>query len=83
MLKVSSIVFRKDVKVSYGGTQGNPPTPLKQGRVAQSETCLIAAPGSRVQSRPGPNTFVEIDHEIISTAILTLPLIQGLLSVTS
>ena len=41
---------------------------------------------SRVESSipARSHTFVEIDHEILSTAILFLPLIQeGLLSVTS
>ena len=43
------------------------------GRIAQSVTCLAtdanltADPGSRVRSRS--HTFVEIDHEIISTVI--------------
>ena len=38
---------------------------------------------SRVDLRPAKHFFVETGHEIISTAILTLPLIQvGQLSVT-
>ena len=43
---------------------------LKPGRVAQSVTCLTADPGV-VSSIPArSHTFVEIDHEIISTVIL-------------
>ena len=51
------------------------------GRVAQSVTCLAtdacltADPGSRVRSRS--HTFVEIDHEMISTVMLLLPLIHS------
>ena len=43
---------------------------LEPGRVVQSVTCLTANPGvaSLVPSRS--HTFTEIDHEIISTAIL-------------
>ena len=45
---------------------------------------LIADPGVTRLIPAQSHTFVEIDHEIISTAILLLPLIQeGLLSVTS
>ena len=40
------------------------------GRVAQSETCLTADPGV-VSSIPAwSHTFVKINHEMISTAIL-------------
>ena len=46
--------------------------------------CLTADPGVTSLILALSNTFVEIDHEIISTVILLLPLIQeGLLSVTS
>ena len=54
------------------------------GRVAQSVTCLatdacLTADPGVVSSIPVPShTFVEIDHDIISTVIL-----EGLLSVTS
>ena len=49
----------------------------------QSVTCLTADPGVASFIQAQSNTFMEIDHEIISTAIL-LPLIQeGLLLVTS
>ena len=53
------------------------------GHVAQSVTCLAtdacltADPGGR-EFDPGPfHTFVEIDHEMISTVILRLPLIHS------
>ena len=62
------------------------------GRVAQSVTCLAtdacltADPGVASSIPVRSHTFVEIDHEIISTAIL-LPsadfIQEGLLSVTS
>ena len=42
----------------------------KRGRIAQSVTCLIADPGDASSIRAQSHTFVEIDHEIISTAIL-------------
>ena len=56
---------------------------LRPGRVAQSVKCLAtdasltADPGvaSSIQARS--HTFVEIDHEIISTVILLLPLISS------
>ena len=63
-----------------------------QGRVAQSVTCLAtdasltADPGVASSIPARSHTFVEIDHEIISTVIL-LPSAEsfkkGLLSVTS
>ena len=61
------------------------------GRVAQSVTCLAtdasltADPGVASSIPARYHTFVEIDHEIISTAFSSLPLIiqEGLLSVTS
>ena len=62
------------------------------GRVAQSVTCLAtdacltADPGVASSIPVRSHTFVEIDHEIISTVIL-LPsadfIQEGLLSVTS
>ena len=63
------------------------------GRVAQSVTCLVtdakltADPGVASSIPARSHTFVEIDHEIISTVIL-LPsaeslIHEGLLSVTS
>ena len=44
-------------------------------RVAQSVTCLTADPGVASSIPARYHTFVEIDHEIISTVILLLPLI--------
>ena len=62
----------------------------KQGRVAQSVTCLAADahltadPGVASSIPARSHTFIEIDHEIISTVILLHWIIQeGLLSVTS
>ena len=49
---------------------------LKPGRVAQSVTCLVtdakltADPGVASSIPARSHTFVEIDHEIISTVIL-------------
>ena len=40
------------------------------GRVAQSVTCLTADPGVASSIPVQSHTFVEIDHEIISTVIL-------------
>ena len=67
--------------------------PALPGRVAQSVTCLVtdakltADPGVASSIPARSHTFVEIDHEIISTVIL-LPsaeriIHEGLLSVTS
>ena len=53
--------------------------------VAQLVACLTADPGvtSLITAKSHTCTFMEIDHEKISKAILLLPLIQeGLLSVT-
>ena len=53
------------------------------GRVAQSVTCLAtdacltADPGVASSIPAWSHTFVEIDHEIISTVILPLPLIYS------
>ena len=62
----------------------NPPARNRGEGVLQyikKVTCLTADPGvgSLIQSQ----TFAEIDHDIISTAILLPSLIQGFLSVTS
>ena len=52
--------------------------------VVQLVASQIADPGVMSSILALPHTFVEIDHEIFSTVILFLPLIQeGLLSVTS
>ena len=64
---------------------------FEPGLIAQSVTvgvrlrrCPTADPGVASSIPAQSHTFVEIDHEIISTVILLLPLIQeGLLSVTS
>ena len=53
------------------------------GRVAQSVTCLAtdacltADPGVASLIPARSHTFVEVDHEIISTVILLLPLIHS------
>ena len=53
------------------------------GRVAQSVTCLAtdacltAYPGVASSIPVRSHTFVEIDHEMISTVILPLPLIHS------
>ena len=44
--------------------------PACNGRVAQLVMCLTADPGVASSIRARSHTFVEIDHEIISTAIL-------------
>ena len=55
----------------------------KPGRIAQSVTCLAtdacltADPGVASSIPVRSHTFVEIDHEIISTVILPLPLIHS------
>ena len=59
------------------------PDLLLPGRVAQSLTCLAtdacltADPGVASSILARSHTFVEIDHEIISTVILLLPLIYS------
>ena len=51
--------------------------------IAQSVTSLTADPGVASSIVAQSHIFMEVDHEIISTAILLLPLIQeGLLSAT-
>ena len=52
-------------------------------RIAQSlmclatDACLTADPGVASSSPVRSHTFVEIDHEVISTAISSLPLIHS------
>ena len=41
----------------------------KPGRIVQSVTCLTVDPGVASLIPAGSHTFVEIDHDIISTAI--------------
>ena len=59
------------------------PDRILPGRVAQSVTCLAtdacltADPGVASSIPARYHTFVEIDHEIISTVILLLPLIYS------
>ena len=56
----------------------------RPGPVAQSVTSTTADAGVMSLIPAQFHVFMEIDHEIISTVILLLPLIQeGLLSVTS
>ena len=62
-------------------------TKVEPSRVAQSVTCLAtdacltADPGVASSIPVRSHTFVEIDHEMISTVILLIQ--EGLLSVTS
>ena len=56
----------------------------KPGLVVQTVACLTADPGIANLIKAQSHTFIEIDHEIISTVSLLLLLIQeGLLSFTS
>ena len=56
---------------------------MRPGRVGQSVTCLAtdaclaAYPGVASSIPARSHTFVEIDHEIISTVFLLLPLIHS------
>ena len=43
---------------------------MRPGRIAQSVTCLTADPGVTSSIPAWSHIFMEIDHEIISTAIL-------------
>ena len=43
---------------------------LRPGRIAQLVTCLTADPGVASLILARSHTFVQIDHKIISTAIL-------------
>ena len=53
------------------------------GTLGQSVASLTADPGVARSILARSHTFVEIDHEIVSTVILLLPLIQeGLVSVS-
>ena len=68
----SRLIFELSAKVTYIGV----PTTYLPGRVAQSVTCLAtdacltADPGVASSIPARSHTFVEIDHEIISTVIL-------------
>ena len=52
-------------------------------RIVQSVTCLSADPGVASLILAQSHTLVEINHEIISTAIFLALIQKGLLSVTS
>ena len=79
-LDVFCIKLNGKVQCSTKGIQ----TEKTPGCVAQSVTCLTADPGVVSLIPAWSHTFEEIDHEIISTLVLLLPLIQeGLVSVTS
>ena len=57
---------------------------IKAGLVTQSVASMIAYTGVASSILAWSHTLVEIDHEILSTVILFLPLIQeGLVLVTS
>ena len=57
--------------LAVGGTLNtNSPTCLHRGCVAQSVKCLTADPGGASSIPVRSHTFVEIDREIISMAIL-------------
>ena len=68
---------KKYIKQNTGANE------IQPGRVAQSVTCLAtdacltADPGVASSIPARYHTFVEIDHEIISTVILLLPLIYS------
>ena len=49
---------------------GNTDTIFLPGSVAQLVMCLIAEPGVASLIPAWSHTFIEVDHEIISTAIL-------------
>ena len=53
------------------------------GAAGQSIVSPIADPGVMSLIPVWPHTLMEIDHEVLSTAILLLLIQEGLLSVTS
>ena len=55
---------------------------IKPSLVAQSVASLTAESRAASLSTARPHTFMEIDHEIIPTVILLLPLIQEEFSVS-
>ena len=75
----SNRLFPIETHVIFHGV----PDPLLPGRLAQSVTCLAtdacltADPGVASSIPARSHTFVEIDHEIISTVILLFPLIHS------
>ena len=68
-IKVYSYLFHKFVKIYVVGIQKNHFYEMVP-RIAQSVKCLTADPGVASSILAGSHTFAEIDHEIISTAIL-------------
>ena len=75
MLKGKS-THRKNTANSRSSTESTPSVFFITGRVAQSVTCLATDasltpdPGVASSIPARSHTFVEIDHEIISTVIL-------------
>ena len=76
----SEITWNQTTDVHQGSTVI---TWVMPGRVAQSvrclatDACLTADPGVASSIPVRSHTFVEIDHEMISTVILLLPLIHS------
>ena len=62
------------IKLRSAGWNYNLPRP---GRVAQSVSCLATDACLTADPPVRSHTFVEIDHEMISTVILLLPLIHS------
>ena len=71
-----SVVFKKSANISDPFKMQSTGADMVLGRVAQSVTCLAtdacltADPGVTSSILVRSHTFVEIDHEIISTVIL-------------
>ena len=85
-INISALGKARDTKKRSPGRifPSHPHTNDTPGRVAQSVTCLTVDPGIAILIPARSHSFVEIDHEIICSAILLLPLNQeGFLSVTS
>ena len=68
MVKYTFLCFK--YKTSRGLVLCHHAPIILPGRVAQSVTCLTADPGVASSIPARSHTFVEIDHEIISTIIL-------------
>ena len=58
-------------------TPGRLCSQIRIGNVFATDACLTADPGVAISIPTRYHTFVEIDHEIISTVILLLPLIYS------
>ena len=67
-LALSNSAFETKHQVSQYNQEIYRPTP--PGHIAQSVKCLTADPGVASLIPARSHTYVEIDHEIISTAIL-------------